>query len=338
MTQTLSTIAIPIAPRGTVELTFAATLRAGYCAQRIAEGFLQYDTVFRAVTRRAPDRFHVHDWQGSQLDAAERSELYGKFVDSTLADIKTSFGDSLSRPLFWREVKRHFASLTDSTDDIDLCRTFFNAIGRRLFKSTNGKSDSEHGVEFTADDAMPVRGQNTDPNTSQNMGPNMGMRRFTRQATQQGTQQLILQVLQAVPLETEWQDVAVSTTQMLEQINTKIGHGTAVAMDSIELLDTVFYRFTRAYAIGRITAGGWAVPFVLELANTDSGAVIESVMLSKVELVNLFRLSADCFHAELDQTTATVTYLHKLMRQVAPDEILTALGRPSVARERVNIS
>lgn len=328
MTQTLSAVATPTAASAT-ELTFAATLRAGHCAQRVAEGFLHYDTVFRTLTQRAPDRFNLRDWQGSQMDAIERGELYDQFVDDTLADIKAAFGESLARPMFWREVKRHFANLIEGVDDIDLCRTFFNTISQRLLKSTNGKSDGgksdgERAIEFAAGDYLHThRHQHAE------------VRRFAQQGT---LQQLAMQALKAVPLEAEWQDLAVSSAQLANEINTKLGQGAAVTLDTIELLDTVFYRFTRAYAMGRITNRGWTAPLVLALANTESGVVIEAVLLSKAELIDLFRLSAACFHAELEQTAGTVAYLQKLMHRVEPDEILTTLGHPSAARERVKIS
>ena len=42
------------------------------CARHIVEAFARYNAEFRAITRRAPQRFDTRDWKGSQRDAVER--------------------------------------------------------------------------------------------------------------------------------------------------------------------------------------------------------------------------------------------------------------------------
>ena len=46
------------------------------CAQTLVDAFADYNTEFRAITRRARQRFEERDWRGSQKDAVERIELY----------------------------------------------------------------------------------------------------------------------------------------------------------------------------------------------------------------------------------------------------------------------
>ena len=48
------------------------------CAQVLVDIFADYNAEFRAVTRRARQRFEERDWRGSQRDAVERIELYAQ--------------------------------------------------------------------------------------------------------------------------------------------------------------------------------------------------------------------------------------------------------------------
>ena len=57
------------------------------CARHIAGAFADYNAEFRAITRRAPQRFDARDWKGSQHDAVERIELYDRWVDRAIAEL-----------------------------------------------------------------------------------------------------------------------------------------------------------------------------------------------------------------------------------------------------------
>ena len=64
------------------------------CALEIVEAFARYNAEFRAITRRAPGRFDARDARGSQLDAVERIELYDRFVNQTIAELRQRLGEA----------------------------------------------------------------------------------------------------------------------------------------------------------------------------------------------------------------------------------------------------
>ena len=68
------------------------------CALEIVEAFARYNAEFRAITRRAPGRFDNRDARGSQLDAVERIELYDRFVNQTIAELRRAAGRGGRRP------------------------------------------------------------------------------------------------------------------------------------------------------------------------------------------------------------------------------------------------
>ena len=63
------------------------------CAQTLVDIFADYNTEFRAVTRRARRRFEDRDWHGSQRDAVERIGLYSRYVTNTVATMQKRLGE-----------------------------------------------------------------------------------------------------------------------------------------------------------------------------------------------------------------------------------------------------
>ena len=58
------------------------------CAAAIVAAFARYNTEYRAITRRAPERFENRDWAGSQADVVSRLELYSTMVNDMAAGLR----------------------------------------------------------------------------------------------------------------------------------------------------------------------------------------------------------------------------------------------------------
>ena len=84
----------------------AATPSPRQCARHIVEAFARYNAEFRAVTRRAPQRFDARDWKGSQRDAVERIELYDGFVNQTIAALRLALGSDAANRSLWQRLGR----------------------------------------------------------------------------------------------------------------------------------------------------------------------------------------------------------------------------------------
>ena len=74
------------------------------CARLLVDAFADYNAEFRLVTRRAPQRFEERDWRGSQKDAVERIELYGKYVTNTVATMQKRLGDEAQERSLWSGI------------------------------------------------------------------------------------------------------------------------------------------------------------------------------------------------------------------------------------------
>jgi isocitrate dehydrogenase kinase/phosphatase len=87
------------------------------CAVTLVKAFEQYNTEFRAITRRAPQRFESRDWRGSLRDAVERIELYDHSVNRAVAQMRDKLGEDATERAVWSSIKRRFAELISSLPD-----------------------------------------------------------------------------------------------------------------------------------------------------------------------------------------------------------------------------
>src|SRR4029450_10097715 len=78
------------------------------CARHIVEAFGFYNAEFRVITRRAPVRFDTRDWKGSQRDAVARIELYDRFVNQTIAELRLELGERALDRTLWAQIRREF--------------------------------------------------------------------------------------------------------------------------------------------------------------------------------------------------------------------------------------
>ncbi|HEY6516391.1 MAG TPA: isocitrate dehydrogenase kinase/phosphatase AceK regulatory subunit, partial [Steroidobacteraceae bacterium] len=112
-------------------------------ARRIAAAFVQYNAEFRAITRRAPQRFDSRDWKGSQRDAVERIELYDRYVAHTVAELRAMLGEQAQDRDLWTRIRADFAARIADLADTEFTKTFFSSISRRLFGTVGVAPDIE---------------------------------------------------------------------------------------------------------------------------------------------------------------------------------------------------
>src|ERR1700720_4798773 len=132
----------------------APTDPARDCACYIAHAFAEYNGEFRAITRRAPLRFDSRDWKASQRDAVERIDLYDRFVDHSITELRATLkGLALDRRV-WARIRRQFEIEIAALPDREFTKTFFSSITRRLFGTVGVDAD----IEFVATDLDPLAG------------------------------------------------------------------------------------------------------------------------------------------------------------------------------------
>jgi isocitrate dehydrogenase kinase/phosphatase len=288
-----------------------ATDPAEHCARHIAQAFADYNAEFRSITRRAPMHFDSRDWKTSQRDAVERIELYDRFVNRTITELRTKLGaHSLDREL-WARIRPHFAAQIAGLPDEECTKTFFSSITRRLFGTVGVAAD----IEFVATDLDPLAG------ISSAVG--------TVSYVNRGSLQLLFEdLLGDLRFRSPWRDFDNSVAHLAAGISAHLHSiGEQRAVQKVEVIRPVFYQMTRAYIVGRIMGRNLLVPLVIALKNTDGGMLVDAVMLSEDQVSIVFSYTRSYFHVDLDRVAEAVVFLKSMLPLKPAGELFTVLGR-----------
>jgi isocitrate dehydrogenase kinase/phosphatase len=281
------------------------------CARHIVDAFGFYNAEFRVITRRAPVRFDTRDWKGSQRDAVDRIDLYDRFVTQTIAELCLTLGDrSLDRGL-WAGIRNEFAAQIAALPDTEFTKTFFSSITRQLF-GTVGVSPE---IEFVATDLDPLA------NVRSTVGTNTYFNRGSLALLFEG-------LLGDLRFRSAWRDLDKSIEHVVAEINTLLGSTRERrSVEKIEVIRPVFYQFTRAYVVGRVIGRGFTLPLIIALKNTESGVLVDAVMLQPDDVSVVFGFARSYLHVDLDHVAEAVVFIKSLLPRKPVSEIFTVLGR-----------
>ncbi|CAN5232345.1 bifunctional isocitrate dehydrogenase kinase/phosphatase [soil metagenome] len=285
--------------------------QAGDCARQILDGFLQYNADFRSITQRARERFEKRDWSGGQRDQVERIELYEKAVQAVVQAMQRELGELFKDRVFWLEIRRRYASLIEFAVDSEFMRTFFSSITRRIFNTVG----VDQQVEFVAIDVEP----------SMRVGKRVPRFDYLNRGS---LRYLFDEVLGDFSFAVPYRDVERSIDFIAEEIDGYLArHGLTGPLERVELLQPVFYQGTRAYLVGKTTGANFRSPLVIALKNTDSGIVVDAVILSEAEVSILFGFTRSYYHVDLEAVSDAVAFMKNLLPTKKTSEIYTVFGR-----------
>lgn len=284
-------------------------------AAELFAAFEDYNHAFRAITRRAERRFVEREWTLGQRDAVERIELYDRRVEKCLADLVGRLGRHIAEETMWRDIKAEFASLIAACPDRKFDATFFNSLTRKVFKTIGVNRD----VEFTsvADEEGDIH-----------VAPLPGDLPIRAASPGAALAAAAGQLLAGVPWAGRLADPPASAGFIAGEIAAILkARGLPADAPHVEVLETVFYRSTRAFLVGKVAGADWTLPLVIAFAHVDEGIVADAVMMSEYEVRPLFGFSRSYFHADLPAVEPAIRYLSGIMPGKPVDEIYTVLGR-----------
>jgi len=290
-------------------LSQTAMALARECAADASDAFERYNAEFRAITRRAPARFEECDWQGSQRDAVERIELYGRYVDSAVAALRHRLSTESTDRGLWSGIKDEFARLIQALPDAEFRKTFFNSLTRTFF-GTVGVSPE---IEFVALDLDPLA--------------RLADYDFLTIYPNRGSLQLLLEeIVAGFRCKAPWRDFDRSVQHVADEVQRcQAGHATPVTQ--IEMIRPTFYQMTRAYLVGRIVGADWQAPLVIVLKNTERGLLVDAVMTVDADVSVLFSFTRSYFHVDLERVGKPLLFLKQMMPHKPVSELFTVLGR-----------
>jgi isocitrate dehydrogenase kinase/phosphatase len=281
------------------------------CAQAIVDAFVGYNADFRAITRRAPQRFEARDWIGSQRDAVARIELYDHRVNQIIATLSERFGAQSRDRSLWIEAKKRFAVLIEPMPDNEFMKTFFSSTSRSVF----GTVGLDPEIEFVALDLDSLRGITTQvvTNAYVNRG-SLGL--------------LFEEVLADFRFKTPYKNFDKSVSMIATAVGAQCTeNGVRREVRTVEIIRPVFYQITRAYLVGKIIGDGWTLPLVVAMKNTDAGVLVDAVMTTEDRVSVIFSFTRSYYHVDLDRVGEAVVFLHSILPRKPISELFIVLGR-----------
>jgi len=281
------------------------------CAHEIADAFVRYNAEFRAITRRAPMRFDARDAKASQRDAVERIDLYDRFVNRTVAELKARLGEqALDRDL-WMHIRNDFPAEIQTLADPEFAKTFFSSTTRRLFATVGVAPE----IEFVATDLDPLA------SITSAVGTNVYINH--------GSLPLLFEdVLGDVRFRSPWKDLDNSILHVASEVGAYLHtQNERRQVLRVEMIRPVFYQVARAYLVGRVVGRDFLLPLVIALKNTDRGILVDAVMLSEGDVSIVFSFTKSYFHVDLERVGEAVLFLHSILPKKPVSELFTVLGR-----------
>jgi len=281
------------------------------CARQIVEAFARYNAEFRAITRRAPVRFDGRDSHGGQHDAVERIELYDRFVNQTVTDLRNTLGERARDRDLWQQIHNEFAGQIGNLPDPEFTKTFFSSISRRLFGTVGVAPD----IEFVATDLDPLADIHSAVGTNTYVN--------------HGSLSLLFEdLLGDVRFRSPWRDLDKSVAHVAAEVRAALNeHGEWREVEKVEAIRPVFYQISRAYIVGRVIGRCFTLPLVIALKNTDGGVLVDAVMLSEDDISIVFSFTRSYFHVDLERVAEAVVFLKSIMPRKPVSELFTVLGR-----------
>jgi len=282
-------------------------------AAAINEAFNDYHSEFKAITRRASQRFERCEWVKWQADASERLDLREQVLRRLTAGLQVLLGDHAQQRELWVGIKHAYASLISQRGDVELAETFFNSATRRILV-TVGVDPALEFVWFGA--------------TTIPTGAVQVLRRYTQVGSLEAMiKAILLDYRFAVPYH-DLDGDARRVARKMEGYLTCLWD--APDFDAVEMLQSVFYRNKGAYLVGRIRKRNRILPIILPLLNLGDepgrGIIVDTALLSEDDASVVFSFTRSYFHVEADVPGDVVGFLKSIMPLKPVAELYIAIG------------
>jgi isocitrate dehydrogenase kinase/phosphatase len=282
---------------------------AAVSAETTRDAFLEYETRFDEITRRARDRFIARDWRGSFEDAAERLQLYSQVLDRLTSKTVELMGDRLRERAIWSATKAVYSSLIAQSLRWETAESFFNSLTRRVF-ATEGV---DQAIEFvdTDFDAPPAEHAAALCSVySEEQLPKLIWNALTNSETGFASDL--------------WHDLDRAITAAAQRISAAMVGRWPM---TLEVFRGVFFRGRGAYFVGRLRQGEETMPLAFCLRHPDAnGLTLDAVLMGDADLAILFSYTRAYFRVVAPAPYRLVQWLRELMPLKRTADLYNAIG------------
>ncbi len=279
-------------------------------ARILYDSFVEFHDRFLEVSDRAAGRFLQRDWVSHQDDAMERLDLHKNLVCTAVDACRlTQPEDEAEARRSWINTRRRYVELIAPRIDLELAETFYNSVTRRLFGIIG--LDPELEFLWLGPTALPA-----------DDGIGGEYRAITIATT---TTDAMRDVMTHCPLFEYFDDIGRDSARVARRIDEYLGP-IWDGVDSIEMLRPVFYRNKGAYLVGRVRWLNRVSPLIIPLVSTESGVLVDAVILTEWDASRLFGYTRSYFHVLSRCPAAVVGFVKSLLPVKPVAELYTSIG------------
>lgn len=278
-------------------------------AAAIHMAFDDYHNEFKAITRRARQRFERREWAQWQEDAIERLGLREAVVQRVVAGLSVILGEHAHSIYVWAAIKDAYARLINQRKDVELAETFYNSVTRRILATVGVEPELEF-VWFGA--------------TTIPTGDTPIVRVYSQVNTLEG---MIKAILRDYAFAVPYQDIDGDARRVARVMERHLrSYWDTPDFDVVEMVKSVFYRNKGAYLVGRVRKRNRVIPIILPLLNTDAGIIVDAALFSEEEASVVFSFTRSYFHVEADIPGDLVGFLKSILPLKPVAELYIAVG------------
>ncbi len=278
-------------------------------AAAIHSAFDDYHNEFKAITRRARERFERREWTQWQDDAVARLGLREEMVQRVVAGLRIMLEEQVHSHYLWAAIKDAYARLINQRKDVELAETFYNSVTRRIL-ATVGVEPALEFVWF---------GVTTIPT-----GDTPIVRVYSQITT---LEEMIKAILRDYAFAAPYEDMDGDARRVARVMESHLRcYWDTPDFDVVEMVKSVFYRNKGAYLVGRVRKRNRVIPIILPLLNTDAGVIVDAALFSEEEASVVFSFTRSYFHVEAEIPGDLVGFLKSILPLKPVAELYIAIG------------
>ena len=276
----------------------------------IHSAFDNYLSEFVNITRRAKSRFEKRDWKGIQDDSRERLDIYERALDRIAPGLTALLRENACDRSLWVAMKKEYPAMFAGRHDLDLAQTFFNSVTRKMF-STVGL---DREIEFFQLEAGETE-----------MAEVGGV--YRRYPKNRDTRYLVQDILLDHKFEIRYESVERDAEVVAREIDLHLWPLVGYQdYQSIDIINSHFYRNKVAYLVGRICAGARCIPLIIPLYNGDNGVYVDTVLLNEAEASIVFSFAHSYFQVVVERHDELIRFLKTILPEKPISELYVSIG------------
>jgi isocitrate dehydrogenase kinase/phosphatase len=281
-------------------------------AHSILRGFQRHYDLFIDITRGAKQRFEQADWQSVQSSARARIDYYDSRVKEAIADLRKSYPDNTLGAHHWPQVKEAFVQLLQDHPQPELAESFYNSVFCGMFSRRYYNNDNIFVEQSVA------------------RAPQRELSDFytTYSPAEKGLKETLKEIILNLQFSLNFSQLERNVEQTIQAFFKYIEERNIKVEDvSIDIINSLFYRNKAAYLIGRVNTKKRQYPFILPiLHNKDGGLSVDTLVLSKKLMSNIFGFSRAYFMVDTNNPCGIVSFISSLLSHKTEAELYNSLG------------